>query len=716
MVRRLSTHYDRHKRSAECDFPPLLRFEFNVNDVHIVLNLEKNTHIQHNVPIYVPGENGQAVREDIDDTEKYSLYQDINHGSAMLVSCEEDASYRLLGSFRYEGVLYHMTPSNTPEVNKDHTIHTEHKDKLEYGNDAIDSANMNANSLGNNTSRQKRATIPSGNVVEMVFAIDYYTYNYYLTDQGTQAAAEDALRRHITLLANEMDIYYAGIPSVDSSVDIRIYVSGIYINTNSTTSDWSSVSQVTVNGVPYLPFTNVVNNLRSWLLSQSGLPPYDHVMTMSVIEFADVNNGVVSSTGLTGVAFLGTVCDASSVSFTQLEYHGRTAQTMAHELGHALNSQHDGTGNSCGETNYNVMTPTFYITASSTYAAAQWTFSSCSVSYFKSYISGLSSNCMQSHSFSQSNYNSMVAYGLPGQYYSTTDQCAMYEGPSSVPCSITDTVTSSDCYNGYRCSDPTLGCSSSSTLYPMAGTKCGDSSLDYICYKGQCVDRTVIITTTTTTSTTPSTTSTTSSTTSTTSSTTSTTSSTTSTTPSTSPTTSSTTSSTTSTTPSTTSTTPSTTSTSTTTTTATPTTKSPCKKKKKCCTKVRIGKKFRRKCCRGPQCCSRPKWFSSTKCYQSCCTVDTTTSTTTTVTTPTTSTSTTSTTSTVPTPTTSTTTLSTTTTPEPVCTILPICCVRSGIGFRCCFGTFCCNRSWATGTQCYQNCCVANGEPVGTDD
>ncbi|KAL4223350.1 hypothetical protein ACF0H5_016821 [Mactra antiquata] len=689
MVRRLSTHYDRHKRSvdSECSFPPLIRFEFDINNVHIILNLEKNTFIQHNIPIYVTGENGNIVKdEEIDDTQKYALYQDVNQGGAMLVSCEWGDSYSLHGSFRYEGVLYHMTPSNTAEILDDHIIHRGDTNKVEYGMDAIKNANTASSS--NNTNRSKRATIPPGNVVEMVFAIDYYTYNYY----GADVAAEDSIRRHIAMLANEMDIYYAGIPSVDPSVDIRIYVSSIYINTDSETSDWSTNAQTTVNDVLYLPYDALVNTIQPWLSSKSAdLQPYDHVMTMSVIEFASVSGDTIE-TGYTGVAYVGTVCDTITISFTQLEYNGRTAQTMAHELGHALSANHDGYENACDENDHNVMTPAFYLTTTSTLATAQWTFSTCSVNYFKQYIDGLGSNCMQSHSFSESDYNTHVGYGLPGEYYSTTDQCAMFVGAASTPCSITDTVLSDDCYNGYRCSNESNNCGSSKNLYPMAGTKCGDSTQDYICYRGTCQDRTVVISTTPrTTSTTSSTISTSSRTDSTssqstpTSSRTESTSSSTESTSSKTESTSSSTESTSSRTESTSSRTDSTTS-KTTSTTPMSTTSSPCDSDKKCCVQVRVGKKMKKKCCKGTECCEKPDWFSTAQCYKDCCEGDTTNP---------------STPNTTPTPT------PTTTLP---CDLKQKCCENVQLGKKlkkkCCKGQSCCARpNWFSSTQCYKDCC-----------
>ena len=63
----------------------------------------------------------------------------------------------------------------------------------------------------------------------------------------------------------------------------------------------------------------------------------------------------------------------------------RVANTAAHELGHGLNASHDSSA-SCPASAKNIMAPSLTTIPKRAHAEAQWTFSSCSVESFKSFI------------------------------------------------------------------------------------------------------------------------------------------------------------------------------------------------------------------------------------------------------------------------------------------------------------------------------------------
>ncbi|XP_053372731.1 mucin-21-like [Mercenaria mercenaria] len=696
------TDHDIVERSVEegCQFPYLLRFRFEVNGTEINFYLQKNDKLNTNVPLYVM-KNGQLEKKETPETNNFALYQDPNRGSAMLVSCDEDGSFELHGSFYHNGDMYHMSPSNVPELSQSHFIQRNAPSENRYLHDAVmpppDVTSENRKSA--EPTRGKRQT-STGNVVELLIAADVSIYNYFLSDQGDADAAEAAVQQYMALLVNEMELHYMSVAMADSSLDIRLYLSGVIIAETAGDASWSTSSQRVTTGIingeavtkAYIDVSVILNNIRAWRRTQSNFPQHDHMMAMSMVDVANFSSFPVS-TGVEGVAYVGTVCNSNyQVSFTEVD-GSRVSGVAAHELGHALGSEHDGqsgtTSSSCSPSAKNIMTSVSSATTTLSYAEAQWTFSQCSVAAFKSFINGLSSNCMQEHAFSNGDFalaQQQQLQQLPGIVYSLDQQCQMYSSTSSCQSSISD----SDCYGGYHCATDT-GCSGTYyPLYPLAGTPCGSSSENKWCYRGLCVARTVIATTTTTTdSTTSSTTSTISSTTSSTStsSTTSTTPSTTSSTSTTTSTTSSTPSTTTSSTPSTTSTTSTSSSTSTTTTSTTSSTSSTptttttaCTSDEKCCKTFWIGWRWKRYCCRGENCCQN-SWARDTTCFNNCCSNTT-----------------------------------------PVSTVSPYCtrkcCLIIGWGRNrrrvCCTGNDCCQEHWGAVSSCCRYCRDNNGNENNT--
>ncbi|XP_053372956.1 uncharacterized protein LOC123560635 [Mercenaria mercenaria] len=501
--------------------------------------------------------------------------------------------------------------------------------------------------------------------------------------QGSDEAAKEAIQLYAALLANEMDLYYCSVDMADPSLSIKIYLAGVEIPEVGSDVSWSADSQDVSDGVTYINIDKVLPKLQSWLASESGLPQHDHLMALSTIELADFNYKPVE-TGVAGYAYVGTVCSSTGkVSISEVD-GSRVALIASHELGHGLNANHDS--GDCPNGAKNIMTTSFSSTTKVGYAEAQWTFSTCSVAAFKSFIDSLDSNCLKQHAFSGSEFAELQAKSLPGTVYSLDQQCQMYNGIWSSSCDTT--LSESDCYDGFHCStssDLPAGCLTGFyPLYPFAGTPCGAPEDNKWCYRGRCVQKSTEATTTTSTTTSSTTSTTTSSTTSSTLSTTICTTSSTSTTPSTSTSTTSSTSPTTSTTPSTTSSTttsPTTTSTtpSTTTTSTTPSTTTT----------------------------STIPSTTTTSTTPSTTTTSTTPSTTTTSTTPSTTTS-----STTPSTTTTSTTPSTTSTTTPTpCNKKKKCCVKVGKKKKCCKGTTCCKKSftWAVETECYKSCCISTG-------
>ncbi|XP_053372730.1 uncharacterized protein LOC128546339 [Mercenaria mercenaria] len=98
----------------------------------------------------------------------------------MLVSCQDDGTFRLHGSFRHNDELYHMSHSNVLEPSPHHYVQRTPPTNKKFKNDGvmppqevIDELRMSGSS-----SRQRRddPPIPGGNIVELLFTVDKAFY------------------------------------------------------------------------------------------------------------------------------------------------------------------------------------------------------------------------------------------------------------------------------------------------------------------------------------------------------------------------------------------------------------------------------------------------------------------------------------------------------------------------------------------------------------
>uniref|UniRef100_T2M4C5 A disintegrin and metalloproteinase with thrombospondin motifs 9 n=1 Tax=Hydra vulgaris TaxID=6087 RepID=T2M4C5_HYDVU len=125
-----------------------------------------------------------------------------------------------------------------------------------------------------------------------------------------------------------------------------------------------------------------------------------------------------------GLAELGSMCD-SLRSCSIVEDNGLSAAfTIAHELGHLLNSPHDGINDLCTEEldKVHIMTPSFSLRSKT------WTWSACSRKYITSFLESSESTCLLDKPF---NIDYKALSKLPGEIYSTADQCKLIYGENS---------------------------------------------------------------------------------------------------------------------------------------------------------------------------------------------------------------------------------------------------------------------------------------------
>ncbi|XP_047146092.1 A disintegrin and metalloproteinase with thrombospondin motifs 9 isoform X1 [Hydra vulgaris] len=176
-----------------------------------------------------------------------------------------------------------------------------------------------------------------------------------------------------------------------------------------------------------------------------------------------------------GLAELGSMCD-SLRSCSIVEDNGLSAAfTIAHELGHLLNSPHDGINDLCTEEldKVHIMTPSFSLRSKT------WTWSACSRKYITSFLESSESTCLLDKPF---NIDYKALSKLPGEIYSTADQCKLIYGENSTVCHTRVECDRIWCIDSNNLSKPCY-----TNNMPWAdGTKCGSKMW---CRRGTCLKK-----------------------------------------------------------------------------------------------------------------------------------------------------------------------------------------------------------------------------------
>lgn len=138
---------------------------------------------------------------------------------------------------------------------------------------------------------------------------------------------------------------------------------------------------------------------------------------------------------LQGYAFLDAECEPTSLSIVQDSENMFTAVTIAHELGHSLGCEHDGTNNTC-KVGLGYCMEAF----DTIYIKNKWIFSSCSVDYIKEFVN--KKNRLHRNCLANVNDNhpkpalALASQKWVGELYSVDEQCVISQGEGSFMCRV----------------------------------------------------------------------------------------------------------------------------------------------------------------------------------------------------------------------------------------------------------------------------------------
>ncbi|XP_062584934.1 A disintegrin and metalloproteinase with thrombospondin motifs 6-like [Saccostrea cucullata] len=475
----------RYKRSTDGVSVPAkniqLIFPFNegVVDLHLIRTDEQSV----NVPVYTTSDRGDIVRQYIQDKNNVFFYQDESKFAAFYLETTNSTSC-VFGSFEDKSQEYFLEPKdrncdprNSPLFKVLKIKHT----NIQYADSVVMDKLPNRLPVSQNSEadRQRRST-PEYKI-EMLLIVDFSVYNYWYTqstastsgEKDTEAKAN--IRQFYAWVINGMDVRYKNIQT--SAYTISIVFSGIYIADQPSKSPFTENNKDSSTPTPKVVAGTVLDDVTSWVQSSSGLPSHDHAMMFSRYDFT--SSGSSSNAGL---AWVGAVCTTRSVSIVEDHFNFIILTVAAHELGHSLSAEHDGTNNACNGADAYIMAAS----SSTPDNTNPWKFSSCSTTYFTNYINTLNSgsgNCMTSLSTSFDPTALSQYTSLPGQIYDADAMCKHIVGPGSSFCqfpysyNFASLCTTLWCYK-------TDGSGQCESALGGDGLQCGNRKW---CISGECV-------------------------------------------------------------------------------------------------------------------------------------------------------------------------------------------------------------------------------------
>ncbi|XP_052813928.1 serine-rich adhesin for platelets-like [Mya arenaria] len=329
-------------------------------------------------------------------------------------------------------------------------------------------------------SRKRRSILPEAGykVVKIAFIVDApFMEQFYDRNPGDNDAAQNEAEKYVTLLANEINVYYSSVKEASGgSLDLYVYPADIVYPPAGTNFAWSA-DYVSGNVIDAGDAFDAA--LYSYVGSSFTSQEFHHAMAITGYDLAG---------SLLGYAYVSTVCSSTFRRYSINEFTSyNVAPVAAHELGHALGSQHDGTGNDC-PSSVNVMSPSLGTPSSST-VDNFYKFSTCSADYFVDHLSQYPSCSVNTGGLTDEQFQAAFCSGLLGQRDSSLDlQCKRRTGnPDSTACSQS-VIGDAGCYRSGEVScrtSPGGSCSTSLTTFVWNGTPCGSGT--QMCYKGRCV-------------------------------------------------------------------------------------------------------------------------------------------------------------------------------------------------------------------------------------
>ncbi|XP_060604120.1 uncharacterized protein LOC132756985 isoform X2 [Ruditapes philippinarum] len=348
--------------------------------------------------------------------------------------------------------------------------------------------------------RQKRAEAEGRlYAVEIVLVVDSSLWDkYYAKVEANNRMNKDTatmyfLRERLAHIINGVSLRYEEIEDPAMNVYVTISQFLIYKSRNASNPLSPNVETPSRDGTIYADSDVYIDGLVQWVKTAPVNEHDDHVMVITGYELYYDNN--INNNGVAGVAYVGGACGSYRVSVQQDDDYFVVTSVAAHELGHNLGADHDGSGSSsdCKPREKFIMAP--FITTFRTgepYSVNPWRFSQCSIDAFKKFFGSV--RCFLDHGdYYDKNEWDEHNKRLPGERFTLDEQCKLIRGDNSRFCRQAGQESNEEICRVMKCLQP--GANYCHFHAAARGTPCGKSGLNKWCIDGKCVERESIATT-----------------------------------------------------------------------------------------------------------------------------------------------------------------------------------------------------------------------------
>ncbi|XP_060557744.1 A disintegrin and metalloproteinase with thrombospondin motifs 20-like isoform X2 [Ruditapes philippinarum] len=270
--------------------------------------------------------------------------------------------------------------------------------------------------------------------IEVVTVADYSLFNkwYELLDQSLPEAkkieiAKQNLTTWIGTMVHTANLVYKRLEAHGLFISIKIV--DLLIMTTEADSPWTETTKFKVNDTYFIDPDVVHSHFNPKSIELQKTIPHDHAMLLTRYSLLFGKSGTHIYSGNA----LGAECKPNSQSIVEDSGQMATAETIAHELGHSLGCEHDGTNNTC-KVGLGYCMERSYVK----YNKNKWIFSSCSIDYIQEFVNR--TNRLHKNCLAKVNDNhpkpalALASQKWVGEIYSVDEQCVIAQGKGSFMC------------------------------------------------------------------------------------------------------------------------------------------------------------------------------------------------------------------------------------------------------------------------------------------
>lgn len=312
-------------------------------------------------------------------------------GRAVVIACPGDREVHAI-IITYQGEAITVAPSR----NRSGTVGVGSEDEERHVVHRVPSTSKLLTSWSKLSTRRRRATSSSGRAIELAVFVDAALSN--------SMPDESELRKLLLAMLEQVQLILE-YRSLGTPIKLNIVHLEVLNSRNGPGTADGEIGDYLDN---FCKWQCSMNEQRA----QQGIGRWDHAILLSGLNLRSGNNDNV-----VGLAFVRGMCECRfSCTIIQAESF-QAALEAAHEIGHNLGMEHDGTKNNCDSTKF-IMSPGT--------GPGKTNWSACSRKYLEDFLASRKSSCLASQDSQP--VEALNEDPLPGQLFPADDQCKLALG------------------------------------------------------------------------------------------------------------------------------------------------------------------------------------------------------------------------------------------------------------------------------------------------